>query len=1200
MSNSSRSWSCGLRGAALALCFICHPSTMQAEDAPKGATTPAHPGALVGEEARQATQWDAKIDQLLKDKDAAQASVKAKELLSLRQARQGDQHWETVDARWRVQTLELLAAKGEASIAAYVGAQDAAQSATALLSQSKLAEAQPLFQKAVGLYLGVLGEQHPDTATTYLDMADCLNAQGQYAEAQVFYLKALHINLEVLGENHPVTAACYNNAATNLYSQRKSAEAQPLLLQALAIRREVLGEKHPATARSHINLAANLDAQGKYAEAQPLYQKGLDLNLELLGEKHRDTATSYNNLANNLNAQGKYAEAQPLTKKALDLYLELLGEKHPETAHAYSNLGFNLNAQAQYAGAQPLLQKALDLRLALFGEKHPATASSYSNLAANLDSQGRCAEAQPLSEKALAIRLELFGEKTPFAATSYINLATILNAQGKYVEAQALYQKGLELNLELLGEKHPDTARAFSNLAFGLNLQGKFAEAQPLYEKALRLRIELLGEKHPATATSYGNLAENLNGQKKFAEAQVLFQKALDLRLELFGEKHPDTAASYNNLAANLGAQGAHAEAQPLLQKALDLCIESLGEKHPVTAASYINVAGNLAEQGKYVEAAEQLVRAAAAFEAARLNVAARGLDRSVFGAERSPYRMSAAIHARLQSPIAAWVAAETDLARGLSDELASRRGMTLTPDEQQRQAELSAQQSRLQPRILQLVSKQSPSAAEKEERAGLEAERRTVENQLAELAVTLSQRELAPLSVIQSVIPTDVALVLWVDMSREGGVQEHWGCVLRHAGDPIWERLPGTGPPGEKTAWTADDSAVSNRLRAALISGTGTAAEVQALAKALYDQRLAPLTQHLDGVKSLYVVAVNEMAAIPVELLTDQYTISYVPSGTFLARLEDKPMPAGSSLLALGDPVFGRSEQKPSGPESLPPGGLLITAVAPDSAASAARLQPGDVLLWKELPGTRVEVTQIARLFGQDSNTLLDSAASEQALDDMRRSGDLSKYRFVHFATHGEANNVRALESVLVFSQDQLPETPLPRVGEPFINGQLSAKEVLEFWNLNAELVTLSACETALGRQGGGDGLLGFAQAFLTAGSRAVCLSLWKVDDTATALLMSRFYENLLGKRDGLDKPLGKAAALAEAKRWLRELSAEAALKLTASATDGVVRGTRGKGEKLELAIPTADSERPATKDTKPFAHPRYWSAFILIGDPD
>ena len=142
--------------------------------------------------------------------------------------------------------------------------------------------------------------------------------------------------------------------------------------------------------------------------------------------------------------------------------------------------------------------------------------------------------------------------------------------------------------------------------------------------------------------------------------------------------------------------------------------------------------------------------------------------------------------------------------------------------------------------------------------------------------------------------------------------------------------------------------------------------------------------------------------------------------------------------------------------------------------------------------------------------------------------------------------------------------------------------------------MVTLSACETAIGKSGGGDGLLGFAQAFLVAGSRSVCLSLWKVDDTATALLMDRFYRNRLGKREDKAAPMGKAAALAKAKTWLRTLTLDEATASLGTLTQGVVRGEK-TGIQIVGPVP-----KPTVKDGKPFAHPRYWAAFILIGDPD
>jgi CHAT domain-containing protein len=254
----------------------------------------------------------------------------------------------------------------------------------------------------------------------------------------------------------------------------------------------------------------------------------------------------------------------------------------------------------------------------------------------------------------------------------------------------------------------------------------------------------------------------------------------------------------------------------------------------------------------------------------------------------------------------------------------------------------------------------------------------------------------------------------------------------------------------------------------------------------------------------------------------------------------------------------------------------------------------------WADLPGTRVETDRLRHLLGAECRVLTDGAASEQALEGLRQSGELARFRYLHLATHGQGNAVRAFESALILAQDKLPKDALPRAGEPFLDGRLSAREVLDFWTLDAELVTLSACETAVGADGSGDGALGFAQAFLHAGSRAVCLSLWKVDDTATALLMDRFYQNLLGKRDGLVRPLGKAAALDEAKRWLRGLSGAEALARAAEVAEGVARGTRGKGAVLNPIAPPADPTAPAAKDTKPFAHPKYWAAFVLIGDPN
>ena len=143
---------------------------------------------------------------------------------------------------------------------------------------------------------------------------------------------------------------------------------------------------------------------------------------------------------------------------------------------------------------------------------------------------------------------------------------------------------------------------------------------------------------------------------------------------------------------------------------------------------------------------------------------------------------------------------------------------------------------------------------------------------------------------------------------------------------------------------------------------------------------------------------------------------------------------------------------------------------------------------------------------------------------------------------------------SAIMLTQTGLPD-PLAQVlaGKPVYDGRLVVREIQRDWELKAELVTLSACETARGQYAGGEGFVGFTQALLLSGARSVCLSLWKVDDTATALLMRRFYANLLGVGGAGPRP--KAEALAEAKTWLRGLGRAEAAALAAELSAGDAR---------------------------------------------
>jgi tetratricopeptide (TPR) repeat protein len=1054
--------------------------------------------------------------------------------------------------------------------------------------------------------------------------------------------------------------------AQELHAQAKYTQSERLFRQALAVREEVLGPKHPDTASSYYSVATSLEAQGRHKEAEPFFRKALAVCEEVLGPKHPNTADSYNNLAGNLQYQGRTPEAEPLYRQALMVYEQVLGPKHAVTALCYHNLAANLNDQGRAPEAEPLDRQALAVSEEMLGLKHPQTALCYHSLAFNLDAQGRAQEAEPLHRQALAVRQEVLGPKHPITTSSYNNLALNLHFQGRSKEAELLDRQVLAVRKEVRGTKHHDTALSYNNLAADLRAQGRYQEAEPLYRQALAVCEEVLGSKHRATANCYSGLALTLQAQGRAQEAEPLLRQVLAVREEVLGPRHPDTALSYNALATNLQAQGRAQEAEPLYRKALAVNEEVLGTKHSHTATSYNNLALNLQAQDRAPEAEPPWQAAADGVEAARLRLAGSTFDRAM-AVPIQPHLGLAACRARLDRPAAAWLAAEAGLARGLLDDLAARTALPPDPEAERRQRQRAARLDTLDRLLIPLLTKVKLDEEQRHRRDDLLRERSTLDTEIASVAAEQSRRAVLRLAEVQAALAADAALLFWVDLPRSG---DHWGCVVRRRGLPVWVRLPGSGP---KNTWTDADAKLPRRFRDDLAHGEP---DVDRHAHALAAQCLDPLAPHLGAkgdlpaVRRLIVVPVGIMAGVPVEVLTDKYLVSYAPSGSVLARLRDKHrLLTEPTLLALGDPNF--TLPSAAAPPKPPEYGLYLSLVLPDGNAARAGLRAGDVLLryagrklttkadlkaaeagepvpivvWRDgktldelrlapgklgvaisddpsaialrqrrelslladsrtrsdirpLPGTRLEVAALAGLLPEGQSTLLlSSQASEQQLDALAASGKLKGFRLLHLATHGGVDPVSAAHSALELARDRLPgpdeQARLAAAGKKVPTGRLSVETIAKSWELDADLVTLSACETALGPEGGGEGLLGFSQVLLGRGARSLLLSLWKVDDTATALLMTRFYENLLGKRDGLDKPLPKAEALREAKRWLRTLPRVEVEKLASRLAKGELRAKEEpKGTQVPApAIPRGDT---------PFAHPRYWAAFILIGDPE
>ncbi len=226
--------------------------------------------------------------------------------------------------------------------------------ATYLQRRGEPAVSLPLFERALKLRRGMLGEQHSDTLNSARRLALNLRALGRYEVARRLNEDTLSRSRQVLGEDHPDTLTSTSNLAANLRGLGHYEAAQRLDEDVLTRRREMLGKEHPDTLMSARNLASNLRRSGQYEAARRLDEDTLARQQRVLGEEHPDTLRSANSLAANLRGLGHYEAARRLDEDVLTRRRRVLGEEHPLTLTSASHLAADLRALGQHEAANQL------------------------------------------------------------------------------------------------------------------------------------------------------------------------------------------------------------------------------------------------------------------------------------------------------------------------------------------------------------------------------------------------------------------------------------------------------------------------------------------------------------------------------------------------------------------------------------------------------------------------------------------------------------------------------------------------------------------------------------------------------------------------------------------------------------------------------------------------------------------------------
>jgi CHAT domain-containing protein/tetratricopeptide (TPR) repeat protein len=419
----------------------------------------------------------------------------------------------------------------------------------------------------------------------------------------------------------------------------------------------------------------------------------------------------------------------------------------------------------------------------------------------------------------------------------------------------------------------------------------------------------------------------------------------------------------------------------------------------------------------------------------------------------------------------------------------------------------------------------------------------------------------------VQRLLADDEALLGFARLPAGGGDSRHgpralWAYVLRAKGPVRWISIvDGLRQAGPWQEFCTEEESVQQRLLRAGAWPTRLPddAQLEDGTRRLGEILFPPLQDLLQGVQTLLLTPGG--IKIPLEILgdgnggwlIDRFAVVHAPSAGAVTLLRERERSETNGFrgpaLVLGDPHFS--------PE---PAGTTVLAQRASSNEQATGVE-SDVLSQRvlrraleedqgwtglpELPASRDEASAIAAQWPA-STLLMGDAASEEAL---RKQG--AGFSIVHLATHALIDRRVPERSALALAH---PAPDPAQVAAPR-DGRLSAREIYLDWDLSGALVVLSACQTGFGRGRQGFYLgKGFPQALFRAGADNMLLSLWKVDDTATRMLMQRFYQLL---STGETTP---AEALQGACRWLRYYS-----------------DARGR---------------------HPFAHPIYWGGFQLLGE--
>jgi CHAT domain-containing protein len=746
---------------------------------------------------------------------------------------------------------------------------------------------------------------------------------------------------------------------------------------------------------------------------------------------------------------GRFTQAEDFTAQALTLRKTHLGNTHPGVAASLNNYGVLKYNLARYNEAEKDFESSIAIIKSNGMQGDMPYAIALNNQAMFFQAIGRYEEAESRLKEVIGISEKLEKSKSSNRLRFLSNLALLYQQMGKYAEAEALY-----LTMEKrLGKTNPDYATMLNNQAALYMVMGKQDKVEDLLKKSAAIYKSSFGESNIAYAKSISDLGNFYRIKERYSEADPLLQKALTIREATLGTSHPLYVQSQEDLAIldwkRKSWEKAIAQYQSVMEKSLGFVQSYFPPMSEAEKTKYWDVLSPRFQRfyNFALEASSSNPKVVQELYDYRIATKALLLNST----NKVKQAILSSGNAALVKDYKIWLDQKEQLARLYAYSKEDLKTQKINLDSLEQAA--NAMEKKLSERSSDFSASYSSSKVSYKQIKGLLLDTEAV---------------------------VEIVHVRKYDQQFSGDSKYAALILTRTSEVPKLVILDN----GQQL-----DTRYSKFYRNAI--------QQKLVDEHSYDQYWTRLEPELKGKKLIYIspdgvynqLNLNTLKKPDADYVINRYDLVIVGNSKDLIALKSKKakVPKKNAML-LGFPDYGS----------------------------------GDIV---PLPGTKAEVEAISKILkasGYSVTEFSQKTATEANIKAVKGP------TVVHIATHGYfLEDVEKEGSAFGVDIENANDNPLLRSGlmlanagatvsgkrmpnlESNDNGVLTAYEAM---NLNLEgtdLIVLSACETGLGDVKAGEGVYGLQRAFLVAGADALIMSLWKVDDAATNLLMTSFYTN-------------------------------------------------------------------------------------------